>query len=130
MSNFLEDKAKQQYEENQKKFTEKDINKVLDKAEELKSKFQEENRLAQYWEDFKPLLSMIKDYYNKKYTNVPWYVISAIGGTLLYVLSPVDLITDFIPVIGYIDDAAVFAFCLNQVSSEVAKYREWKNSNS
>lgn len=31
---------------------------------------------------------------------------------LLYVLSPLDLIPDFIPIIGYIDDAMVVAACL------------------
>jgi uncharacterized membrane protein YkvA (DUF1232 family) len=130
MSELSEEKVKKQYEKSQKKFTEEEVHKVLDKAEELKSKFQNKSRLSQYWEDFKLLFSMIKDYYNKKYTTVPWYVISAIGGTLLYVLSPIDLIPDFIPFIGYIDDSAVFAFCLNRVSAEVAKYKEWKKSNS
>ena len=130
MSDLSEEKVKTQYEKSQKKFTEEDVNKVLDKAEELKSKFQNKSRLSKYWDDFKLLFSMIKDYYNKKYTDVPWYVISAIGGTLLYVLSPIDLIPDFIPFVGYIDDAAVFAFCLNQVSAEVGKYRNWKESNS
>lgn len=72
---------------------------------------------------------MIKDYYNRKYTTVPWYVISAIGGALLYVLSPIDLIPDFIPFVGYIDDAAVIAFCINRISAEVDKYKRWKGIN-
>ena len=83
MSNLSEEKVKNQYEKSQKKFTEEDVLNVLDKAKDLKFKFQNKSRLSQYWKDFKLLFSMIKDYYNKKYTNVPWYVISAIGGTLL-----------------------------------------------
>ena len=75
-------------------------------------------------------MSMVKDYYSRKYTEVPWHVISSIGAALLYVLSPIDLIPDFIPFIGYIDDAAVIAFCLNQVRSEVDKYKLWKESNA
>lgn len=129
MSNLSEEKVKSQYEKNQKKFKEEDLGKVLDKADELKKKFQEEEKLSKYWGDFKLLFSMIKDYYNRKYTTVPWYVISAIGGALLYVLSPIDLIPDFIPFVGYIDDAAVIAFCINRISAEVDKYKRWKGIN-
>ena len=34
----------------------------------------------------------------------PWYAKAAIAGVLAYALSPIDLIPDFIPVIGYLDD--------------------------
>jgi uncharacterized membrane protein YkvA (DUF1232 family) len=35
---------------------------------------------------------------------VPWYVKFASGAVAAYALSPIDLIPDFIPVIGYLDD--------------------------
>ena len=35
---------------------------------------------------------------------VPWYVKALAGVVLAYALSPIDLIPDFIPVIGYLDD--------------------------
>ena len=34
----------------------------------------------------------------------PWLAKAVIAGVVAYALSPVDLIPDFIPVIGYIDD--------------------------
>jgi len=34
----------------------------------------------------------------------PWYVKVFAGGIVAYALSPIDLIPDFIPVIGYLDD--------------------------
>ncbi len=34
----------------------------------------------------------------------PWYAKALIGLVLAYVLSPIDLIPDFIPVLGYLDD--------------------------
>lgn len=36
--------------------------------------------------------------------DVPWYAKAAAGLTVGYALSPVDLIPDFIPVLGYLDD--------------------------
>lgn len=38
---------------------------------------------------------------------VPWYVKVLAGAVAAYALSPVDLIPDFIPVIGYLDDLVI-----------------------
>ena len=34
----------------------------------------------------------------------PWYAKVFAGGVVAYALSPIDLIPDFIPVVGYLDD--------------------------
>ena len=60
----------------------------------------------------------------KPYKKLPVGTIAAIVGTLLYVLSPVDLIPDFIPGIGYLDDAAVLALCLNFTRFDVEEYKK------
>lgn len=38
---------------------------------------------------------------------VPWYVKALAGGVAAYALSPIDLIPDFIPVLGYLDDLLI-----------------------
>jgi uncharacterized membrane protein YkvA (DUF1232 family) len=38
---------------------------------------------------------------------VPWYVKVAAGAVAAYALSPIDLIPDFIPVLGYLDDLII-----------------------
>src|SRR6185503_8486992 len=35
---------------------------------------------------------------------VPWYAKALAGGVVAYAFSPIDLIPDFIPVVGYLDD--------------------------
>jgi uncharacterized membrane protein YkvA (DUF1232 family) len=48
---------------------------------------------------------------NPKYR---WWVI---GGTLLYVLSPIDIIPDVFPIIGQIDDAVVITLLATEIAS-------------
>lgn len=48
---------------------------------------------------------------NSKYR---WLVIA---GTLLYLFSPIDLLPDFIPLIGQIDDTVVLGLLVAEVSS-------------
>ena len=45
---------------------------------------------------------------------------------LLYFLLPTDLTPDFIPVIGYIDDAAVLTAIFKSLATDIKKYRIYK----
>lgn len=45
----------------------------------------------------------------------PWYVKVLVTVGLLYLLSPIDLIPDFIPVLGHLDDALLVAGLLKLV---------------
>lgn len=126
MTGFSEKSAEKAYNKGRQQFRENDLPRVLNNRERIKSKFLKNKKLAAYLEEFRLIMSMLSDYYHRRYKAVPWYVISSIGATMLYVLTPIDMITDFIPVVGLIDDAAVFGVCLNLVRNEVEKYKIWK----
>jgi uncharacterized membrane protein YkvA (DUF1232 family) len=38
---------------------------------------------------------------------VPWYAKAMAGAVAAYALSPIDLIPDFIPIVGYLDDLVI-----------------------
>jgi len=128
MKTFSEDDAEEEFYKRQKNFKKKDADKIFDKEENLFKKFLNISNLKEYYQDFKDLFSLLKDYYKGNYQEVPWLIIASIGGTLLYVLSPIDLIPDFIPFFGYLDDAVVFGLCLKVVKVDLEKYRMWRNS--
>jgi uncharacterized membrane protein YkvA (DUF1232 family) len=111
------------------KVTPQDVKKVLDKSEEIRRQFESEGPLGKFVNDCKLLIAAVKDYWHGKYKRIPYWTIAAIVVALLYVLNPLDLIPDFIPVFGQIDDAAVVAACLLLVRKDLHKYRRWKTSN-
>lgn len=54
----------------------------------------------------------------KNTLNHPKYRWILVAGTLLYLLSPIDISPDFIPIIGWIDDgivASIFVASLSQI---------------
>lgn len=111
-----------------KRITDKDVEQVVKKADDIKRKFSTSGPLGKFLKDSQVLLSLVKDYWNKEYREIPYWAIAAIVFALLYVLSPVDLIPDPIPVVGYLDDAAVVAICMLLIEQELAQYEEWKSA--
>lgn len=89
--------------------------------------------IASRVEALRPLLAklvvlgkMLSDYWGGKYKGVPWASIAAIAFAILYVANPFDIIPDFIPVVGYVDDATVVALVWMAVESDARKYARWK----
>jgi uncharacterized membrane protein YkvA (DUF1232 family) len=113
--------------EGAKKVKEKDIQKVVNKAGGILNKFVGRS-LGRFIGDAKLLLALVRDYWSKKYRLVPYGIVAAIVFTLIYVLNPFDMIPDFLPFIGEVDDAAIFGACLLLIERDLRKYQDWKES--
>ena len=124
-----EDQAKKRFEENIKNVDNDDIEYAVKKGLQKIQEFKDNPPAAiiQLWNDIKLMISLLNDYIKGNYKDVPWKTISAITAALLYFLSPIDLIPDFIPVIGYLDDILVLRLALTFSESDLEKYKVWKN---
>ena len=112
------------------KISDQDFEKVLKRQEEIKNKFEANGPLARFIEDGKILFSLVRDYWEKRYREIPYWAISAVVFSLLYVFNPVDLVPDFIPFFGFVDDGLIVALCLKMIETDLHKYRDWKVKNS
>jgi len=112
--------------EGAQKIIEKDLEKVVNKSEEIKRKFSTKGPLARFIEDGQLLIAIVKDYWSRTYRQVPYGVIASIVFTLIYVLNPFDLVPDMLPLIGQLDDVAVMGACLILVEQDLQKYKDWK----
>lgn len=115
-------------EQGSKKISNEEVQKVVNKAEDIRKKFNPGGPLGRFIEDGKLLIALVKDYWSGAYRQVPYATLAAIVFTLLYVFNPLDLIPDVLPVIGQIDDATVFAACLLLAEQDLQAYKQWKLS--
>ena len=63
---------------------------------------------------------------NGAYTGFSVQKLVTIVAAILYLISPLDVIPDFIPVAGYADDAAVIAWVLNSLAEELKGFKSWE----
>ena len=106
--------------------TQKDIQKVISRSEEIQRKFSAKGPLARFVEDGKLLIAIVKDYWAGAYRQVPYGVIASSVFTLIYVLNPFDMVPDVLPLIGQLDDVAVLGACLLLVEHDLHNYKDWK----
>lgn len=69
-----------------------------------------------------------KAYTSGKYHSIPWKTVVTILAAIIYFLNPLDLIPDFIPLLGLTDDFSVLVWVFNSVNMEVDKFLEWERS--
>ena len=83
--------------------------------------------LGEAMEDIVAMIDLLADYVDGRYRQVPTKVLISMAACLMYLASPIDLIPDFIPILGFLDDIAVIYFVMNLgVSAELERYRAWK----
>lgn len=65
-----------------------------------------------------------------EYRAVSTSTLIAVVAGLLYFLSPIDAIPDWIPVIGFLDDLAVLGCVMKKWSDELDAFRAWRDNQS
>ena len=75
--------------------------------------------------DVKDLYYLTKDSIKGNYKLHP-VNLSIIAGGLIYFIIPTDLIPDFIPFVGMVDDIVLLTTIIRSMQGELHKYRDWK----
>ena len=85
--------------------------------------------LVRLFQDLKLLIPLIKDYWKGTYRDVSVKSIVIFVAALAYIISPIDLIPDYIIGLGQIDDAVILGLSLYFLEKDLRKYKEWKDRN-
>ncbi len=75
--------------------------------------------------DFKRL---VRFWLNGTYRVFPLRTLFVFILVALYAINPFDIIPDFIPIIGVIDDAAMLGFLYRSLRKDVEKFLEWESA--
>lgn len=107
----------------------KDDEKMEELLQRMEQKLKIIPKLGETLSALPVFVSLVRSYIKKEYTKVPFASIISIVAAIIYVVAPVDLIPDAIPVLGITDDATAVLLCLKFVKSDVDEYEKWRNAN-
>ena len=82
---------------------------------------------ARLIQNLKLLLPLIRDYWKGTYRDVSIKSIVIFLVGLVYIISPIDLIPDYIIGLGQIDDVAILGLSLYFLEKDLLKYKAWKD---
>ena len=99
-------------------------------ADKLASKDSKDNKFKQLFDVAGTLVRLVRNYISGDYRDVATSTIISGFAVLLYVLSPIDLIPDFIPVIGFLDDLSLISWFLGKFQGEITKFREREHTGA
>ena len=85
--------------------------------------------LAGLLENIRTAYDMVSDSVTGKYKGMSKATLLLLAGGLAYLALPLDLVPDFIPVAGWLDDAAVLGWIFMRCADEFKKYKEFKNQS-
>lgn len=85
--------------------------------------------LTEIWDNLQLLLELVSAWRNGEYRKIPTGSIVTILASIIYFVSPIDLMPDFLIGLGIVDDAAVIGFVLKQITTDLEKFKVWKENN-
>ncbi len=99
-------------------------------ADKLADKNSKQNKFAQLFNTGHTLVRLVRHYVSGEYRQIQTSTIVSGLGVLLYVISPIDLVPDFIPALGFLDDLSLISWFIGKFHVEITHFQEWEQTGA
>lgn len=107
-----------------------ELRKLLERTQDKITKTNSDDSLkAKVIEFLSLIMRMIRSYIKGDYTQMPWQTLVMFVAGIIYFVTPLDAIPDFIPVAGLIDDATVLVWLGKCFRQDLSNYKKWEDAN-
>jgi uncharacterized membrane protein YkvA (DUF1232 family) len=80
------------------------------------------------WAYFQAMLRLIRAYYRGEYRDVVPATLVVIVAAIIYIVNPFDLIPDWIPGLGLLDDAFILGLAVRRTRQTLDEFMDWEVS--
>lgn len=85
--------------------------------------------IRQMYDDIRTLRQLLGDYKRGAYRDVSKGSVVLIIAGLVYLVSPLDFLPDFILGLGFLDDAMILGYVVKQLYDVLDRYKIWKRAD-
>lgn len=85
--------------------------------------------IAAFKEQLFVVTRLLKAYASGEYRQIPWKTLIRIIAVLIYFVSPIDILPDFLPIVGFTDDIALMLWLFSGLKDDLDKFSEWETTN-
>ncbi|GAB4027173.1 YkvA family protein [Spirosoma koreense] len=82
--------------------------------------------IAAFREQLGLVTRLLKAYTSGQYRALPWKTLIRVIAVLIYFVSPIDLLPDFLPIVGITDDIALMLWLFSGIKDDIEKFRQWE----
>ncbi|MBC3787075.1 YkvA family protein [Spirosoma utsteinense] len=97
------------------------IREALDKSGGLSGK-----NISVFREQLGIVTRLLKAYASGDYRQLPWKTLIRVIAVLIYFVSPIDILPDFLPIVGLTDDIALMLWLFSGMKDDIEKFRQWE----
>ena len=83
---------------------------------------------ADTWPYLMAMIRLIRAYHREEYRDMSRQNLLIVVAAIIYFVSPFDVIPDWVPVLGHIDDAFVVALALRSARADLDTFMAWETS--
>ena len=87
-------------------------------------------KLGKMRDDLRLMQSLCLAWWRGEYRAISTRALVTIVAGLLYFVSPIDAIPDWLLGVGFLDDIAVLGWVLKTVADELARFKAWRDSQA
>ena len=128
INRFNNKEEKEKWESRAKEYID-DKGKAKDLLENAKKKAEKKKNgpIEEFWDRLQLLFQLFKDWINGSYKEIPAASLFTRIVGLVYFVTPIDIVPDFIAGLVLFDDAAVLGLIIKQLNGDLESYKTWKN---
>ncbi|WP_340153355.1 YkvA family protein [uncultured Marivirga sp.] len=100
---------------------------LMEVKQTLTSRAKASEKIGQLRNKISTLIRLVKAYTKGSYKNISFKSMIYTVGVLIYFITPMDIVPDFIPVSGFIDDASLILWLYNHLGYELQQFKAWES---
>jgi uncharacterized membrane protein YkvA (DUF1232 family) len=101
------------------------LNSLLQKADK-KAHSEKKGALKDVWDSLMTMFRMLRAYGNGDYRKIPLKTLASVVASVIYFVMPVDFIPDMLLFFGFMDDAALIAWTVKSIKTDIDRFAEWE----